>query len=207
MLKQLELKTARIEALTDGVFAIAMTLLVLDLDIGNFVHGSDQNYLHDRLLNAWPHLLHYVESFIILAIFWIKHHQQSHFIRHSNNAFLWLNLLSLLFICLIPFSTSLAGDWGLYKVAAIIFEANMLLAGLTYWWQWSYASGRGKLLKDDTPKGVPAYFNRGNLIVPVMSAISIVVSLFFARLGTGILVLTPLIFSIVNRRSSKKTAI
>ena len=137
---RLELSTSRIEALTDGVFAIAMTLLVLSFEIPSPMKGKGALELHQTLGNLWPDFLHYVESFLILAIFWVKNHQQFHFVRKSDHNLLWLSLTGLLFVCLIPFTTSLVSDYGNVPLAAIVFEANLMAAGLAYYFMWCYAT-------------------------------------------------------------------
>lgn len=203
---RLELSTSRIEALTDGVFAIAMTLLVLNFEVPNPLEGQGAPELHRTLAGLWPNLIHYVESFLILSIFWVKNHQQFHFIRHSDQKLIWLNLLSLLFVCLIPFTTSLVSDYGHVSTAAIIFEANLMAAGSVYWLQWRYVTGEGGLVDPNLDGRVIKAYNYSSSVTPAISLLAIAVSLFAPRAGTALYFLTPLILIYLKREISYKAA-
>src|ERR1700730_15748851 len=141
--------TTRIEALSDGVFAIAMTLLVLDLRV-------PVNIPHDELLDAViglkPQLLAYFVSFMVLAVYWIGHHNQFHWIRHSDRTLLWINIFFLMSIAFLPFSTSLLASYNQEKTAVIIYGVNVSFSGLALYFHWLYASGKGKLIEESANK-------------------------------------------------------
>jgi uncharacterized membrane protein len=195
----LELSTARVEALTDGVFAIAMTLLVLNLDVTVPIKGASPSELHDALGSLWPHFLHYVESFLLLSVFWIKNHQQFHFIRRCDQPLMWLSLLSLLFVCLLPFTTSLVSDYGNVPMAAIIFEVNLFAAGFVYYLQWRHATHGRRLVDASLDAKIIAAYRRTSLLTPIMSFAAIGLSFFSPRMGTGLYFLIPLILVIMRR--------
>lgn len=195
----LELSTARVEALTDGVFAIAMTLLVLNLDVTLPVKGVGPDDLHGALGELWPNFLHYVESFLILSVFWIKNHQQFHFIRRSDQPLMWLSLLGLLFVCLIPFTTSLVSDYGGVPMAAIMFEANLFAAGLVYHLQWLHATREHRLVDANLDGRVIAAYRRASLVTPAVSVAAMAMSLFAPRAGTGLYFFIPLILVSMRR--------
>ncbi len=187
----LELSTHRIEALSDGVFAIVMTILVLDFDIlkpGGVMRG---HALVEDIVSQWPVFLHFVESFVILSFFWTKHHQQFHFIEKTDRQFLWLNLFSLMFLCLIPFSTSLMSDFGDQSPAAIFFALNMLAVGAIYYFQWVYATSGCRLVHKDMDQMVVSFYKRMNLVIPALSVASIIVSFFIPRAGTFLYMMLP----------------
>ena len=190
----LELSTMRIENLVDGVFAIAMTVLVLNLDVDKFVVGREAAPFHEVLLRMRPTLLHYVESFVILAAFWIKHHQQYHFIKRSDRDMLWINLLGLFFVSLVPFTTSAVGDWGDQRFAAMLFEGNMLVAGLVYAWHWRHATAGCRLVERDIDPRVVRFYARSNLVIPAVSVVAMGISFFDPRMGTAMLFLVPIVF-------------
>ena len=199
---RLELSTSRIEALTDGVFAIAMTLLVLNIEVSEPRQGFDASDFQQRVLNLWPQLMHYVESFIILAAFWIKNHQQFHFIKRSDRRLLLINLGCLLFVCLIPFSTSLMADYGDMWLAAIVFESNMLLAGTLYYLHWSYATKGHRLVEKDLDPRVITAYKQSSLVIPLVSVVAIALSLFHPRWGTSLFFLIPFILYALERIGS-----
>jgi len=101
------MEKSRIAALVDGIFAVAMTLLVLDLKLPEGVKLSNDAEVWRQLVELNNHFSNYVLSFIVLGVFWIAHHSLFHFVRRVNRGLLWFNLLFLLFITLLPFSTNL----------------------------------------------------------------------------------------------------
>ena len=127
----------RLEALSDGIFAFAMTLLVLDLKFPKIPHDlMTPSLLKQTLFDLWPKFLSYVTSFAVLGVFWIGHHGYSHFVKRTDRWFLWLNLLFLMFIVLVPFSTDLLGDYHSQRVVVMIYGSNLLALGVGFYWQW-----------------------------------------------------------------------
>jgi uncharacterized membrane protein len=101
------MEKSRIAALVDGIFAVAMTLLVLDLKLPEGTKMSNDPAVWRQLFELTGRFSTYALSFIVLGIFWIGHHSLFHFVRRVSRDMLWLNLLFLLFITLLPFSTNL----------------------------------------------------------------------------------------------------
>jgi uncharacterized membrane protein len=143
------LATHRIVALTDGVFAIVMTLLVLEISIPEITQSSLHTELPGRLVELWPKLLSYVVSFIILGIFWYLHRIAFHYIKRSDNGLVWLNILFLMFIALIPFSTALFGSYGAEQLSLVIYAINIILASLMRFIIWIYATGKYRLVDNN----------------------------------------------------------
>jgi uncharacterized membrane protein len=112
----------RIETLTDGVFAIAMTLLVTGLDIPKLNGIITTGTVDSLLLNLFLAFIHYIIAFVLLASFWWSSHLRSHYLQSIDSKMSFLNITTLLFVGLIPFSTNLAGDFPLNTHAVIIFE-------------------------------------------------------------------------------------
>jgi uncharacterized membrane protein len=121
--------TNRIEALADGIFAVAMTLLVLDVKLpGGEVFATDQALLQ-RLLSLEHTFVIYLISFIVLGMFWVGHHAHFHFIRYVDHTLLWINLLFLFFITSIPFATDLLGDHNGLRLPYVYYAAKILVLG------------------------------------------------------------------------------
>lgn len=194
----LDLSTDRIQALTDGVFAIAMTLLVLNLEISDPPKGHTIISLNNELKGLMPYLLHYVESFLILAAFWTEHHLQFHFIKKSNRTLFWINIAGLLFITFIPFSTSLVGDHGDMHIAVLIFELNMFMAGLIYYFHWIFAAKYNLFEKNLDPRIISIY-KKGSAFLPVVSAIAIALSFISPRYSTLIFLIIPIFFLLYRK--------
>jgi uncharacterized membrane protein len=118
---------SRIEALSDGIFAVAMTLLVLDIKMPESVTYPSDADLLARLVSLEHAVASYVVSFVMLAMFWVLHHSQFHHIQRSDRGLLWINLYLLLNVCLVPFTTDLVGDNVRLRLPALLYGANLLL--------------------------------------------------------------------------------
>ena len=144
------LSKQRIEGLSDAIFAFAMTLLVLDVKIPK-ISGAlvTHGFLIRMLLDLWPKFLSFMVSFVILGLFWIAHHGYSHFLKRTDRSYLWLNLLFLLVVVFVPFSTDLLGDYPGHRIAAMIYGCNIMALGLMLYWQWAYATNGHRLVGKD----------------------------------------------------------
>ncbi len=119
--------TRRFEALADGVFAIVMTLLVLELRVPEVLQHSERGGLSRTLLGMWPNYASYIMSFLFLSFWWLVHHDLFDKIRRVDGPLIWLNLLYLMLVALVPFSASLAArHWG-EPVTGVVYGLNMLL--------------------------------------------------------------------------------
>lgn len=136
---------SRLEAFSDGVFAIAATLLVLDLH----VRGSS-GHLARALAEEWPHYATFVVSFLTIGIIWVNHHGQFHRIASVDRPLLFLNLLLLMFVVLIPFPTELLGEYlhggSDQHVAAAVYAGTLLAMGLGFAASWRYVAAHPELL-------------------------------------------------------------
>jgi uncharacterized membrane protein len=142
--------TARLEAFSDGVFAIAITLLVLELHVPDVARGR----LWHGLVNEWPQFAAYLSSFFVIGIMWVNHHSMFKQIRRTDRSMLFLNLLLLLWTALLPFPTGLIarnlGDGGTdAKVAEAVYGANLTLAAIAFSLIWTYAVRRRRLIDHD----------------------------------------------------------
>ena len=140
----------RIEALSDGIFAFAMTLLVLDIKIPKLPHEAvSAGLLGPTLLALWPKFFSYLISFVVLGVFWVAQHGYAHFLKRTDRWLLWINLLFLMVIVCVPFSTDLLGDYPMQKVAVMIYGGNIMALGLTLYLQWWYATSGHRLVGRD----------------------------------------------------------
>ena len=160
----------RLKALADGVFAIVMTLLVLELGVEEIAKTSANKELVHGLLEMWPRFLIYGLSFLILGIFWIIHHVLFDAIKRSDTPLIWLNILFLMFVTLIPFSTSLFGKFGAKQITALIYGINMLFLFNLGWAIWVYATDKNRLVDRDLD---PSIIRGGSLMGFVYAVIMI----------------------------------
>jgi uncharacterized membrane protein len=143
----------RLEALSDGVFAIVMTILVLEISVPLITGTPASTELRRRLLEMWPIFLAYGVSFLVLGVIWINHHFMFHHIRRADSRLVWINILMLMFVALVPFSTSLLGEYGETQTAVVVYGANILLCLIMGFTLWMYVTGKYRLVdRDIDPK-------------------------------------------------------
>ena len=151
---------ARLAALSDGIFAVAMTLLVLDLKVpaAGAVHAESDLW---RILVALsPRLLVFLMSVMTLGIFWVGQQTQLNQFARADRNLAWIHIAFLCAVSLTPFSTALLAEFIHFRIALLVYWFNILLLGVTLFWSWSYAT-RAKLLADDVPAEVhPAVIRR-----------------------------------------------
>jgi uncharacterized membrane protein len=190
------LTTGRIEALTDGIFAFAMTLLVLNLSFPDSVTGLPDIKLRDLLFNQAHRFFNYALSFILLAIFWIVHHQQFHQIKHTDSRLLWINIFILMFVALMPFSTDLIGDFSGQTTSQVFFATNLLILGLLFMANWAYATQGHRLIAPDLDRGVIARGIRRNAVAPAISVIVILLSFVVPEWSLLLYLLVPVVLAL-----------
>lgn len=167
----------RIGGLIDGVYAIAMTLLVMSLEVPN-VHeavysGPGPGEVITRLL---PDITHYCSAFVILAGFWYLHHQRFHVIRIINRKILAINLVSLLFVALIPFTTNIAGNYPLDALSSIIFSTNILIIGLLALCEWRIMNHDPFLIDPVLFRQIMRFEGDAALVIPVIAVLEILIA-------------------------------
>ena len=192
-LPALKIPTGRIETLTDGIFAIAMTLLVLSITVPTLQAPVTPAAFSAYVTSILPQIFIYVVSFVLLAVFWMNHHI-FYIIKHSNTTLLWINVLWLMSVAIVPFSTSIIGKYGEFQLAQLIFDVNMLIIGLLWYANWSYASRKGFVAEKVMPYAV--YIRRSNLSLPILALIAIVVSFISPAGSFLVFVLVPVIFTL-----------
>ena len=142
------LSKKRVEFLTDGIFAVVMTLLVLEISIPQISSSHDdatidsaaaETELLKGLFDLWPKLLSFGITFIILAIYWLAHHRQFYYIKHVNRTLIWINFMFLMATCLLPFSASLLGEYNQQQISIFVFGANSIMIASLLSIQWWYA--------------------------------------------------------------------
>lgn len=193
----------RMEALSDGIFAFSMTLLVLGFVIPP-IHGTPlPTDLDDILVSLSTDFIHYAIAFLILSGMWVSHHYLTDKMPHTDRNFLRLNMLVLLFIALIPFSTILVGDFSGVPLANIVFEANLLIVGGMIAIQWWYITRNPFLLR----KGITAEFMRTGiykaLVTPAISVIGILLSLGGVAYTTWVYLFVPLGIYLAGKAARK----
>jgi uncharacterized membrane protein len=121
---------SRLEALSDGIFAFAMTLLVLSINLPQVSEADAQALIPGMILKLHTQFLLFVIAFFVLAGYWLSHHRIMHQVTFVDDMLIRLNILFLFFIVLIPFTTSVSGDYTGVLAAVLLFHANLLVTSL-----------------------------------------------------------------------------
>lgn len=183
-MKNIGFSPKRIATLSDGIFAIVMTLLVIELAVPIIPKLQASRELTGMLIEMWPKFIAFVLSFIVLGGFWFGIHNLFRFIKYSDPKFIWINIIFLMFISLIPFSTALIGEYHIYSKAAVIFYGvNGFLAMLMVLFIWIYASNGYKLINKRTKIQMIKRFTIGFLIIDSAFIIAVALSLLNPLIG------------------------
>ncbi len=150
----------RLAALSDGIFAVAMTLLVLDLRVPAAEAIHTERALWHALAALSPRIILFLMSVMTIGIFWVGQQTQlNHFARADRNL-AWIHIAFLCAVCFTPFTTSLLAEFIHYRTALLAYWFNILLLGASLYWSWSYAT-RARLLAEDLPQDIhPAVIRR-----------------------------------------------
>jgi uncharacterized membrane protein len=169
----------RIVNFSDGVFAIVITLLVLDIRVPNIPEGLVSQELPSRILALEPKFLSYVISFLVIAIYWQAHHRVFRPMRSYDRTLLWLNFLFLMAISFLPFPTSLLGEYSEQQLSVVIYAATAAIASLLLVSISWYATAEHRLVAPDSVDDEAERKQRvQGLAVPVVFLLSIGVSFF-----------------------------
>ena len=188
----------RLAALSDGVFAVAMTLLVLDLRVPVAATVHSEHDLWGALVSFSPRFIMYMMSFLTLGIFWVGQQTQLDHLTRSDRDLTWMHIAFLLAVCVTPFSTTLLAEYPRYRVALLTYWANILLPGIVLYGSWGYAI-RGKLVKEDVPVEVPAAICRRILIAQSLYAFGALLCVFSTYCSIAFIVLVQLNYAVAPR--------
>ncbi len=183
-----ERETARLEAFSDGVFAFAITLLVLNLrdpTLGNRVA------LLQGLLNEWPTFFALATSFTTVLIMWMNHHNMFNYIKRIDREFMLLNGLLLFFVILTPFTTSLVAEHILNsdaQTAAAVYSGTFLLLAIAWNILWRHASSQHRLLGREVSLSQVTGITRQYYVAPLFYTVAFIVA-FLSALASVVLIL------------------
>jgi len=170
------LPKTRIEAFSDGVFAIVITLMAFDIKLGADVTDLMQA-LHDLL----PKLNGYILSFALVGMYWVAHHQMFHVLRRVNRQLMWFNLLFLLLVTFLPFTTSLLRVGSVSQLAVVIYGGNLAGISLVLFGIWFYVTRVAALADPKLPVDVRRDVDHRILSMPLLALASIAISFYSVR--------------------------
>jgi uncharacterized membrane protein len=200
----------RVEALNDGIYAVAMTLLVLELKLPeNLLHASDAEF-SQALANLFPKFIAWLLSFFILALFWIGHQRAFHYVRHVDMKLTWINVLALLFASLMPFSSALIGEHSQRFASQLFYDANMAALAIATLLQLAHIGAHPELCDPPIPRALlaGARFRCWSLVALALAGVAI--ASWQPRFGTLAFVLMFLLARIgrrVEARAARQDAL
>lgn len=188
-----EIGKARIEALSDGIFAIVMTLLILEIRVPDLPPSAPNVEVGPALVALWPKFLSYIVTFVSLGFFWVGHHFMYHGIRRADRTLLWLNIFFFMFVSLLPFSTSVLNAFSEAFIAPLFFGANLSLIGWILFFQWYYATNQPGMLADFVSVEYRTRVSSRMLVVPVATTLAALICFWSVEISLAIyLLLLPL---------------
>ena len=185
-----EKKTGRTEAFSDGVFAIAMTLLALEVSPPSHEATESAGGLAQALLDGWPGYIAFVISFLTTLIMWANHHHLLKLFKRTDHVFRILNGLTLMGISLVPFTSALLADYisdsENARIAAMVYAGVFAFIALCWNVLWFYGAYRGHLLKPDVPQALIDSINRTYLVSPLLYLTALLLALIHVALSVTV---------------------
>ncbi len=188
----------RLAALSDGIFAVAMTLLVLDLHIPTASQAHSERELFAALGALGPQWIAYGMSFLTLGIFWAGQQTQLSHIDQGTRDLTWIHLGFLFSITFMPLSTGLLAEFIAYRTALGIYWLNIVLPGAMLYWSWAYAT-RANLIKADTPEEVRGSICRRIVVAQSLYAAGAALCFIDTWVSIAAIVLVQLNYAIAPR--------
>jgi len=197
-----KVKPEHVISFGDAIFAFAITLMTLSIDIPDLPNNLTESQLMSALYDMYPQVESYIISFAVISIFWISYHQVFNFITKSHIFMVYLNLLFLLLITFLSITTSLVIEYGSYQISYVVYCVVVIMTSSLLALIWWYGTKDYRLIDKD----IHPLFIRGmmvnHLLIPFVFAISIIVSFFNLDIAQYLwLIIVPL--NIAVRRKFK----
>ena len=187
------LSRERIVAFSDGVIAIIITLMILDIHFPNIAKEADSHEIWNRLSGMLPQIIAYGVSFYGLGIFWINHHHFFHMIKHSDRNLLWINLNLLFWLSLIPLPTAYLAEHYDSAEATALYGSVMLISHISFGLLVLYASKKNLILDNYNKNAIKRIF-RMIVLSCILWVIAIAVGYFSTYISYGIILLIAIFY-------------
>lgn len=195
----------RLAALSDGIFAFAMTLLVIDLNLPAAAQVHSERELAAALCALGPQWITYGMSFLTLGIFWAGQQTQLNHIEEGTRDLTWIHLTFLFAVTLIPLSTRLLAEFIHYRLALGLYWLNIFVLGAVLYWSWTHATHRG-LIREDTPDEIRLSICRRIVIAQSLYAVGAALCFINTWVSIAAIVLVQLNYAIAPRAWWKNKA-
>ncbi len=187
----------RVETLSDSLFAIVMTILVIDIKVPISLLPLSDSGLYYSLQSLGPLLSGYVVSFLVLSMFWMSHHVLFHAVsKNVNRQLITLNMFFLMFVALVPFSTHLLGIYHEYKTAVLVYGANIIVIGIVLVSMLSYALYSREIKNGKLTDRVIRRIKIRIMLPPLFAALAILISSYSIPMSLFLFAF-PIMFNII----------
>lgn len=193
----------RLEAFSDGVLAIAITLLVLEIKVPHLEASQDVRATLLALLALTPKFISYLLSFVFIAVFWVNHHQFFRLVRRVDAGLLWRNILLLLALSFIPFPTAMIGEYPRNPVALAFFAVVLMAAGIAFNLMWRHGQARSLFDAGVSSALVERAKTRG-LVGPALYALAAVAAFVLPAAAWVLFIIIPLLYVSLRTNSAVK---
>ncbi|MBE9140674.1 DUF1211 domain-containing protein [Nodosilinea sp. LEGE 07088] len=195
------------EAFSDGVFAIVITLLVLEIHVPEISSELAQTELPHQLMALLPKVISYITSFLMIGIYWVAHHNLFRLLQRCDRALLWLNLIFLMCLAFIPFPTALIGEYAQSTLAVALYGGVLLVSAIAFNLMWWYVSHHYRLLDRSIAPHLVRTMTRDYLAGIGLYAFAFFLAFLNAHISIAIYLLTPILFIFFNSRSTANIVI
>jgi uncharacterized membrane protein len=192
----------RFEAFSDGVFAIAMTLLVIEIKVPDLSQATASTAIN-ALIHTAPHILSYITSFLVIGVLWLNHHALFHLLKRVDRIVLTINLVLLMCIAFIPFPTALIGEYGKLQPIVMFYGLTLSLTGIVYNALWFYVVRQYLWSHPQVDRRFVYQASLWSIGYPIFYLIASLLSLSNTTLSTSLYVLIPLFYlfpSVIDRQ-------
>jgi uncharacterized membrane protein len=196
MEKEKNLELERLVFFSDAVVAIAITLLALDLKIGKPANGSNLSFAD--IGNEWRKFAAFFLSFILIAVFWKVHHKFYYFIKKMDGTLLWYNIFWLLFIVLLPFSTSVLSEYFGQKISTFIYALNTLFITLFQNMIWDHVAVRPSYINEKADEEIILTYRLDCNTAMINAVLAIIFSFISPLVAVIILCTRPFMLRLVK---------
>jgi len=188
----------RLAALSDGIFAVAMTILVLDLHVPAVEAVHAEHDLWRAFVALVPRLVMYAMSFVTLGIFWIGQQTQLNHLARAHRSLAWIHMVFLFSVSIMPFTTMLLAQFMAYRIALLTYWLNIVLAGGSLYFSWNCAKELG-LIKDDIAPDVFSAIQRRILFAQALYAFGVLLCVFSTYWSIAFIVVVQLNYAIAPK--------
>jgi uncharacterized membrane protein len=193
------MRSSRIEGLADGIFAIAMTILVLQIQVPDHPGITTSADLWRAMVRLGPSIAGYVVSFMLLGTLWVGHHSMFHFVRSVDRPFLWMTIVFLMGVAFVPFTTALFAEHHNQPIASAVYGGTILSLLLIARLQWGYATGGRRLVDADLEEEVVRGGKARLRHAIIAYLIAVAGSSWSAWLGLALFIGMPLVYMLPSR--------